>query len=273
MPGLQNLISHRFRGFAPHENSIAGLNAALDFGVLNLEFDIRVAKCGTPMIYHDEFAKDGKGRKHWLKDVMADNFAALGGTFSHIPTADALFAAAASHTNTKARFLIDIKDAGFEEEILSLVRLNKLAGRITWVSWLPDVLYRMHGIDPDTPLCLSYWCKRPGQITIAKHDIFEAKNGIIPRGKPGYTHGKRLGWFVDGPLRGDLRKFIKKTGGSVCVPQNMVSRDLADDYHADGIAVSTFSYTDWKKINRHKNDFNIDLYFIDNKSVFDKIYN
>lgn len=271
MTGLPNLISHRFRGFAPYENTISGLNAALDFGVLNLEFDIRVAKCGTPMIYHDEFAKDGTGRKRWLKDVMAGDFTALGGTFSHIPTAEVLFAAAANHTNKKAHFLIDIKDAGFEEEILSLVRLHRLEDRITWVSWLPDVLYRMHDIDPKTPICLSHWCKKPGQITIAKHDIFAAKDGVIPRGKPGYTHGKRMGWFVEGPLRGDLRQMIIRTGGSVCVPQNMVSPELVDDYHEDGIIVSTFSYTDWNKINRHKSDFNIDLYFIDNKIVFDKI--
>jgi len=271
MPGLDTLISHRFRGFAPYENTIRGLNAALDFGVLNLEFDIRVAKCGTPMIYHDEYAKTADGSKPHIKDIMAGEFKALGGTFAHMPTADALFAAAAKHTNKSARFLIDIKDAGFEEEILSLARANSLAGRIVWVSWLPDVLYRLHEIDPKTPLCLSHWCKRPGQVTIAKHKIYAAKDGIIPRDKPGYTHGKRMGWYVDGPLRGELRDLIKKTGGGVCVPQNMISRELVKDYHADGIKVSTFSYTHWNKINAHKDRFNIDTYFIDNKDVFDKI--
>jgi len=90
---LKNLISHRFRGFAHHENTISGLNAALDFGVLNLEFDIRVAKCGTPMIYHDEAALDKDGKLHHLCDVMASDFKALGGAFTHMPTAEALFTA------------------------------------------------------------------------------------------------------------------------------------------------------------------------------------
>ena len=53
MPTLTQLVSHRFRGFSPHENTIQGLNAALDFGVAQVEFDIRVTKCGTPLIYHD----------------------------------------------------------------------------------------------------------------------------------------------------------------------------------------------------------------------------
>ena len=55
---IDALISHRFRGFAKRENTLEGLKAALDFGVVNLEFDVRVAACGTPMIYHDEYALD-----------------------------------------------------------------------------------------------------------------------------------------------------------------------------------------------------------------------
>jgi hypothetical protein len=59
--------------------------------------------------------------------------------------------------------------------------------------------------------------------------------------------------------------------GSVCVPQNMVTRALVDNYHQDGLSVSTFSYLHWDHINDHKDRFNIDLYFIDNKDVFDEV--
>ena len=72
---------------------------------------------------------------------------------------------------------------------------------------------------------------------------------------------------MDGPLRGDLRDIVS----SVCVPQAMVSQTLVDDYHKDDIEVSTFSYVDWDHINRHKERFNIDTYFIDNKRVFDEV--
>jgi hypothetical protein len=51
----------------------------------------------------------------------------------------------------------------------------------------------------------------------------------------------------------------------------MVSRALVDDYHKDGIKVSTFSYVDWDHIKRHEERFNIDTYFIDNKRVFDEM--
>ena len=66
---MANLISHRFRGFSKYENTLDGLQAALDFGVINLEFDVRVAACGTPMVYHDEYAYDSGKTKRHLCDI------------------------------------------------------------------------------------------------------------------------------------------------------------------------------------------------------------
>jgi len=267
MVDINNLISHRFRGFAPHENTIAGLNAALDFGVLNLEFDIRVAKCGTPMIYHDEAALDKNGKLYHLCDVMASDFKALGGAFTHMPTAEALLAAAAAHPKKEAKLLIDIKDAGFETEIHALVMMGRLAARVIYVSWVPEALYAMHDIAPDAEYCLSHWCQSPDAKTRLIHKVFKDKMGHVKRPSRKRVHGERSGWFVDGPLRGEMRDIVS----SVCVPQAMVSRALVDDYHKDGIEVSTFSYVDWDHINRHNERFNIDTYFIDNKCVFDEM--
>jgi len=267
MVALSNLISHRFRGFAPYENTMEGLRAALDFGVLNLEFDIRVAKCGTPMIYHDEYALDKDGKLHHLCDVMASEFEALGGILGRISTAEELFDIAGKHSNKEAKLLIDIKDAGFETEIHALVMMNRLEDRAVYVSWLPEALYALHELAPDAEFCLSHWCLPPDAGTRKVHKVFKAKMGHIKRPRRRLVHGERSGWFIDGPLRGDLRNIVT----SVCVPQSMVSRALVDDYHKDNIEVSTFSYLDWDHIKRHKERFSIDLYFIDNKRVFDEI--
>jgi len=267
MVTLSNLISHRFRGFAPYENTLDGLRAALDFGVLNLEFDIRVAKCGTPMIYHDEYALDKDGNLHHLCDVMASEFETLGGIFARISTAEELFTIAGRHPNKDAKLLIDIKDAGFETEIHALVMMNRLSARAVYVSWLPEALYALHELAPDAEFCHSHWCLPPDAKTRQIHKVFKAKMGHVKRPRRKLVHGERSGWFVDGPLRGDLRNIVT----SVCVPQGMVSRALVDDYHKDGIQVSTFSYIDWEHIKRHKERFNIDIYFIDNKTVFDEL--
>jgi len=272
MKTIDRLISHRFRGFSEHENTIAGLNAALSFGVQNLEFDIRIAKCGTPMIYHDEYALDGTGHKCALSDIMARNFKTAGGAFARMPSADALFACLAAHPNQSAKLLVDIKDAGFEHEIHALIGFYKLHSRVIYVSWLPEVLYALHALSPNAPLCLSHWCKSPNATTRKVHTVYAAQNGVIPRPTAyPYIHGQRSGWFIDGTLKGELRDILIKTKGWVCVPQNMVDKSLVQTYQKDGILVSTFSYTDWAHLRSHEEDMKIDGYFIDNKLVFDEI--
>jgi len=270
MASFNALISHRFRGFAKHENTITGLKAALDFGVQIVEFDIRVTKCGTPLIYHDEYAPDKKGKKHNLSDIYAQNLKEFGGTFAHMPTADALFKAAAEHTNQSCKLLVDIKDYGFEEEINALIHLHGLQDRTVYVSWVPNVLYRMAEIAPHIPLCLSHWPQNPGAAVRTNHKVYTAKDGMIPRLPERYIHGDRSGWFVDGGLRGELRDLIKKSGGSVCLPVNMLDNNEIADYQADGIQVSAFSFLDWKSINAFEQTYGLDMFFIDNRHVFDQ---
>lgn len=268
---IDRLISHRFRGFAAQENTVEGLNAALSAGVIHLEFDIRVARCGTPMIYHDEHALDAKGRMRKICDIMAKDFASIGGRFATIPTAEALFLAAGVHSNTRARFLVDIKDAGFEAEIHALVMLARLEQRVTYVSWVPEALYQIHELAPDVPLCLSHWCENPNALIRKLHTVYTAKDGKVSRPKRSLIHGERSGYYIQGGLRGELRDIIIKTGGSVCVPQDMVSANLVADYHKDDIQVSTFSYVNWPSIMAADKAMKIDLYFIDDKAVFDAL--
>ncbi len=258
------LISHRFRGFSQHENTIAGLISALDYGVNQVEFDIRVAKCGTPLIYHDEAAKTASGTLRRICDVMAKDRQTLGGAFEHMPTAEALFQAAAEHPN-KAKLLIDMKDAGFEDMLVALAKANRLIDRIIWVSWLPETLYAVRDLLPDAELTLSHWCKNPNKGVRKLHEVFETKTGHIPRPSRRLVIGERSGWFVDGPLEGEIRELIQ----NVCVPATMVTRKLVENYQADGINVSAFSYVTRDGLDAAETDLGLDDYFIDAKTVFD----
>ena len=271
MVDLHQLISHRFRGFAPYENTLDGFQAVLDFGVKILEFDIRVTRCGTPLIYHDEYAFDANGHKHHLADHVVSSIQNLGGTFAYMPVADELFALAAKHQNQEAQLLIDIKDLGFEFEIDALVHMYGLQNRVTYVSWIPEVLYRLHEISPDIPKCLSHWCQSPNRAVRKLHFVSHSDNGIIPRNPAPYIHGQRRGWYVDGGLKGDMLELLQSTRGSVCVPQDMLTRELSDYYHDNHITVSAFSFTDWPSIQTHFERFQTDLFFIDNKTVFEEL--
>lgn len=258
------LVSHRFRGFSPYENTIEGLNAALDFGVEQVEFDIRVAKCGTPLIYHDEAAKTANGKTRHICDVMARDRHELGGVFAQMPTAEALFEAAAKHPN-KAKFLIDMKDAGFEDMLVYLAKANGLMDQIVWVSWLPETLYSIRDLAPEAELTLSHWCKNPDASVRALHRVFETSNGEIARPQRRQVIGERSGWFVNEPLKGEIRDLVQ----NVCVPATMVTRELVENYQADGIKVSAFSYVTRDGLDSAEEALGLDDYFIDAKVVFD----
>lgn len=264
MADLRQLISHRFRGFSEHENTIIGLNAALDWGVKQVEFDVRVARCGTPLIYHDEAAPDSQGQMHKICDIMASDREYLSGKFSHMPTVDALFEAASTHDN-KAKLLVDMKDAGFEDMLVTLAQAHGLLNRIIWVSWLPETLYAVRDLLPNANLCLSHWCQSPNAAIRHVHEVYEANAGHIPRPARHYVHGERSGWFVNGPLRGDMRDLVS----SVCVPADMVTREFVEDYHRDNIHVSTFSYVTRESLDTAEKTYEIDDFFIDAKIVFD----
>ena len=259
-----HLISHRFRGFSDHENTIAGLNSALDFGVNQVEFDIRVTRCGTPLIYHDEAAKTHSGEFRHICSIMAKDRNRLGGAFSHMPTAENLFKAAAAHEN-KAKLLIDMKDAGFEDMLVALAKAYRLTEQFVWVSWLPETLYKIRDLLPDAELTLSHWCQNPNATVRAAHKVYTARNGHIPRPSRKFAIGERSGWFVDGPLKGKIRELVQ----NVCVPANMVTRDLVENYQADGIKVSAFSYVTRDDVEQAEKELGLDDYFIDAKIVFD----
>jgi len=270
MVSFSSLISHRFRGFSKHENTIEGLNAALDFGVQIVEFDIRVTRCGTPIIYHDESAEDRAGKTRFISEIFAKELNSLGGKFAHMPTAQALFEAAAQHRNASCQLLVDIKDFGFEEEINALVHLYGLQDRTTYVSWVPNTLYRMSEIAPHIPLCLSHWPQNPNAAICALHKVYTAENGHVKRLQETVIHGERSGWYVQNGLRGDLRDIIQKSGGSVCLPVNMLDAELIAAYQKDGIEVSAFSFVDWGKLSAFQEAFGLDQFFSDNKTVFDE---
>ena len=268
MPRFDQVISHRFRGFAPHESTLAGLHAALDYGVQQVEFDIRVTRCGTPIVTHDEDASDGAGKRRAISSVMARDLPGLGGDFQRMSHADALLAAVAAHPNRTCRLLVDIKDAGFERAVHALVAKHKLLGRTIWVSWLPEVLYAMNDIDSGVPLCLSHWCQPPGDAVRLKHYVFTAEGGRIPRPERRLVHGERSGWFVDGPLRGELRDLVSW----VCVPAKQLSRALVDDYHRDATQVSAFSYLSAKAMEDAEARFGHDAFFSDARQPFEVLH-
>lgn len=259
------LISHRFLTFSDNENTAQGLLSALDNKVSYVEFDIRITKCGTAVIYHDPEAIDNDGVSHKINTVKYSDFNTLKGRFKTIPSLDEVLDITSNHSNKSAKLLIDIKDFGYEKDIHSSVVKKKLSDRSIYVSWLPEVIYALHKLTPLSKFCFSYWCKPPSASTEESHIVFKSQNGEI-KNQPSINNiGKSSGWYIEGALSGTLRDIISM----VCVPRHMLDTSLVNEYHQNGIEVSSFSYLNIKDIIDDKKYYNIDYFFVDSKKVFD----
>jgi glycerophosphoryl diester phosphodiesterase len=263
---IDDIISHRFRGFGPEENTIESLLGALNWGVTTLEFDVRIAKCGTPMVYHDEHAPARDGQRK-LCDIMASDYAAIGGRFPTMPTLDSLLRVCARHSNA-ATLLIDIKDSGFEDAIRSLVRAHDLQGRVVYVSWLPEVLYALYELEPEATLCFSHWAAEPGLAARANHHVHVSKDGHIPRGTH-TTLGERSGWWLQTPLQGELREILSTNNGYICVPRPHLDHENTVYYAHHSIGTTAFSYVNYDKALTDYTSLDLALVFSDSKQLFE----
>lgn len=253
------------------ENTLDGLCYALDFGVAHVEFDVRLAACGTPMVYHDEFITNAHGARQYLSDHRASEFTTLGGRFAHIPSLDVLLRAASHHKNSTTKLLIDIKDFGLEAGIHALVKQYRLENRVIYVSWVPEVLYSLSEIAPNIPKCFSHWCQPTHALIRQFHTVYTSKTGIIPSSDVKSIIGTRSGWEVLAPLQGEMLSILQAANGGICVPRDMITEELSRYYQDKGLFVSTFAYLHLKGLLADANKFNINLYFIDNKKIFEEL--
>jgi glycerophosphoryl diester phosphodiesterase len=131
----------------PPENTVAAFDYALANGCDGFEFDLRYTRDRRSLLHHDP---DVKGRK-----VAATDHAVLERRMGHklASLEDTLQSYAAT-----AWLDVEIKVAGAEETIVAALRACPPQRGFVVSSFLPDVLVRLHDIDPALPL--GYVCDR-----------------------------------------------------------------------------------------------------------------
>jgi glycerophosphoryl diester phosphodiesterase len=161
------IIGHR--GYAARfpENTLPSLLGALDAGATSLEFDVRVAACGTPVLFHDpslERTTSGEGlvAEHSLETLRALD---AGSWFSPefagtpIPTLqEALGATLARTGGPRARRLyVELKAVQGPGDLVRILELLNGSGgrdRIVVISLDFELLAQLRAMDPD--LLLGY---------------------------------------------------------------------------------------------------------------------
>jgi glycerophosphoryl diester phosphodiesterase len=161
------LLGHRGACLANlPENTFATFDLSLDAGCDGFEFDVRRTRDGRLVVFHDPEvcglaiagATYDEILRRWQDRVLP--------RFSHserahevkIPCLEGLL-----DRYSKRAFLdIEVKVAGIEEAVLSVLRKHALARGYVVSSFLPDVLKTLAELDPEIPLGLI--CDRRNQL-------------------------------------------------------------------------------------------------------------
>jgi glycerophosphoryl diester phosphodiesterase len=149
------IIGHRgYAGRAP-ENTLVSLEAALSAGARAVEFDVRVASCGTPVVIHDETldrTTDGHGpvgrqTVEQLRTLDAGTWFDPGFAGERIPT----LANALDHVAGSAHHIyLEVKGIRKQSDVDGMVRIvrnRSMADRTTFISIAWSILERVRARD------------------------------------------------------------------------------------------------------------------------------
>ncbi len=136
----------------PPENSIACFEYALAHGCDGFEFDVRMTRDGRLLICHDAWLRGYK-----VSASLFDSLCSRCG--ATLPCLEDVLAACAD----RAYLDIEVKTAGAEELIAKALR-RYARGQYLLSSFLPEVLRRLHQLDPSLPL--GYVCERTTSMRI-----------------------------------------------------------------------------------------------------------
>jgi glycerophosphoryl diester phosphodiesterase len=146
-------VGHRgARAYAP-ENTLASFKKALELGVDAVELDVRKTKDNKIIVIHDANVKrttDGEGLVGELSLGQIKGFSAEGG--EKIPTLQEVL----DFLDKKVKVLIELKEAGVEEQVLAIVKERGLERNVVMVSFLEDALKKVRELDGDIETGLIY---------------------------------------------------------------------------------------------------------------------
>ncbi len=146
-------IGHRgARAYAP-ENTLASFKKALEIGVDAVELDVRKTKDNQLVVIHDADVKrttDGEGLVSELSLAQIKGFSAEGG--EKIPNLEE----ALDFLDKKVKVLVELKEAGVEEQVLSIVHAKGVEKNVVIISFLEDALQKVRELNKNIQTGLIY---------------------------------------------------------------------------------------------------------------------
>ena len=248
---IEKLLSHRLRGFGPPENTGAAMQAACKAGIRYLEIDTRASQDGVIYVRHDPWIS--LLRSLSISPITAhnveDSSRARRGELFRLEEALQLFS---NYSNASQKLCIDIKDYGFEDLHLELVRQAGLEARVHFVSWIPQTILRLHLLGTTSPLVLSYcdlgrfgWLGRTVERILENRFVRFGLYVIIGRNRCSEAPGSLAQGFQHALFCADLPtaliEVLRNSRGGICVQRHLVNRKLIRRCARLGLQLWTFS--------------------------------
>ncbi|MBN2653674.1 MAG: glycerophosphodiester phosphodiesterase [Nitrospirae bacterium] len=144
-------VGHRGARAYETENSLTSFQKATDMGANAIEFDVRAAADGTPVVFHDEDLK----RVFGIDDVIRNiDFATLKKiTDNKIPSLQE----ALDFIGKKVqKIIIELKETGLEDKVIKVVNKLGISSHVIIVSFHEDALKSVRMLDSSVETGLIY---------------------------------------------------------------------------------------------------------------------
>jgi glycerophosphoryl diester phosphodiesterase len=135
-------IGHRGARAYELENTLESFRKAIDLGVNALELDVRRSKDRKLIISHDDNLKKVFGKDLLLNEATLEELKQM--TDNRVATLDE----ALHFIDRKVeRILVELKETGYEKQVLEVITKEKVQDRVIVVSFREEALDRMRKLD------------------------------------------------------------------------------------------------------------------------------
>jgi glycerophosphoryl diester phosphodiesterase len=135
-------IGHRGARAHEIENTLESFSKAIELGANAIEFDVRITKDAHLIISHDDNLKKVYGKDIRINEATLEELKQL--TEGRLATLEEAF----SFIDRKVeKILVELKEVGYEKNVLDLIRTEKLEDRVIIVSFHEETLARIRDLD------------------------------------------------------------------------------------------------------------------------------
>ena len=272
----RKLLSHRVRGFGVYEHCPSAFRDACASQVPYLEIDTRASSDGHIFVYHDAYTNPSSLSSRIL---IAETSARVirrvrYNNGEQLLTLEQALNIFRNRTRNDQVLCIDIKDYGFENKHLRLVRNAGVESNVIFVSWIPQTIICLQEIGARSPLILSQWnlirFGLAGKFVsmLLENCTFRIfRYVIIGRSRfadrlDGMNHGYQHAFVCDS-IPNTLSNAIARSGGGICVHLSSLGRRIKSYCKKNQLRLWAFSVGGEKDFLKYGMQEGIDVLFCD----------